>query len=80
MAVLSLAHALPDPSTSIVSSSAAELQTTASPIPQCKQAAAATVLGRVFGEVLFATQHEGVLKGGPEWPAHQGRREDGRRL
>ena len=37
--------------------------TTQPPTPRRKQVAAATVLGRVFGEEVLAALHEGVLKG-----------------
>ena len=44
-------------------STAATPTTAQPPTPQRKQAAAATVLGRVFGEEVLAALHEGVLTG-----------------
>ena len=44
-------------------STATTPQTTAPPTPRRKEAAAATVLGRVLGEEVLAALHEGVLKG-----------------
>ena len=44
-------------------SAATKLQSAQPPTPRRKHAAAATVLGRVFGEEVLAALHEGVLKG-----------------